>query len=237
MATTSDEPADRLWAAALDEMQGRMARGTFEKWLKGSRVVDSGEGTLTIGILSMQGAEWLQHRLRGVIERTVQDVAGRPIAVSFVWSCFGQEQEQENDAHEEEEEGPENGEQQDDKAALPEPALHQGNVPAKKLSPAHFYIRIRTAIRERAVRELIGPPLAVFLILATHLGGDGVAAPGIETIMRETGYSRRAVCSALAKLLDLGLVSKRGSRQHAVAYAVNAYAWFGSGEAPALWED
>jgi hypothetical protein len=226
---TSDTRADRLWAEVLDALRLQMARETFQ-WLQGSRVVESGPGTLAIGIQAAHGVEWLRHRLHARIEQAVERVAGRPVAVAFVAGCPGQERE-------ERAAGPDSEEEQVGQAASPAQAAQQRSAPEKKLSPAHYYIRIRTAFRQRAVRELAGPPLSVFLILAMHLDGDGVASPGVETIMRETGYSRRAVCSALAKLVNLGLISQRGCRHRAIAYAVNAYAWFGAGEAPALWED
>jgi len=52
--------------------------------------------------------------------------------------------------------------------------------------------------------------------------------------MRETGYSRRAVCSALAELESLGLVTKRAGHHRTDRYAVNGYAWFGRRPAPVL---
>ena len=251
--------ADHLWAEALKELPTRMDRLTFQRLLQGSRVVDAGEGTLTIGVVTRGAELWLERRLRGVVEQVLKLVAGRPIAVSFVAGSPPLEEREDDEeerrqeggglerrpiaAHSitrspprEEEEGDE-AEQEGDEAVAAEPAPRERSAPGKKLAPGHYYIRIRTAFREQGVRKLMGPPLSTFLILAMHTNGDNVAAPGIEAIMRETGYSRRAVCSALAKLENLGLITRRGTRHRATAYKVNAYAWFGSGEAPALWED
>ncbi len=87
-------PPHRLWSDALHQLKTRMDRHTFNAWLLGSRVVDSGEDTLTIGILSPAGLPWLQHRLRPVIEQSLQLVAGRPIAVDFVPCPPGQQEDE-----------------------------------------------------------------------------------------------------------------------------------------------
>ena len=76
----------------------------------------------------------------------------------------------------------------------------------------------------------------MFLCIALHLDGDGTAKPGIETIMKETRLSRSAVCSALARPVCLGLVSKQAGRRHRTRYMVRGYARFGPRPAPALWE-
>jgi len=288
----SDERMGEVWKAALAELRLRMARETFQQWLQGSRVIESGEGALTIGIVSRQGTDWLEHRLRNVVERTVEDVAGRPIAVSFV-SCFvdeddgrappacrrpdppagattqeaalcrtgeppqrkrypagraGKASRDEEEAHahvprdsvrgkgEEAETHMSRGTVSEGDAAPPE-AAREEERPAAERGQAVLgcYIRLKTAFRQRALAELKGAPLSVFLSLALHLDADSMASPGIETIMRETGYSRRAVCSALAKLESLGLVTKRARYHAATGYAVNGYAWFGRRPAPVLW--
>ncbi len=268
MATTSDDPADRLWAAALQDLRFQMARETFQQWLQGSRVVESGDGTLTIGIVPMYGADWLQHRLRGVIERAVGQIAGRPITVSFVASCSNQEHSQEHGARDqvlaypagkEEEvpahpagkEEPKDEEQQDGEASSPgrlaraggpgwatgrEPAQSQQTGDDEELTSLDYYIRIKTAFRFRALAELSGSEVKVFLCIALHLDRDGTAKPGLETIMKETDLSRSAVCSALARLVCLGLVTKRVGHHRKTSYVVEGYAWFGPRPAPALWE-
>ncbi len=167
-------------------------------------------------------------------------VADRPIAVNFVASCPGREQQQDNDAGEEEkEEEPEDEEQGDSQAAAPAEwtARQEQDAGGKKLDSTDFYIRFKTAFRYTGLARLKGAPLSIFLCLALHLDTGGVAAPGIETIMRETGYARGAVCSALTTLVRLGLVTRRTGYRRATGYVVNGYAWFGRRPAPALFEE
>ena len=93
------------------------------------------------------------------------------------------------------------------------------------------------AFRRKALAQLKGAKLSCFLCLALHVDKDGVAKPGIETIVRETGYSRPSVCSALDELESLGLIQKSRSQYMATdEYTVTGYAWFGKAPAPALWE-
>jgi len=225
----SDERMGEVWKAALAELRLRMARETFQRWLQGSRVVESGEGALKIGVVSRQGADWLEHRLRGVVERVVEEVAGRPMVVRFV-AC-GADDGGPVPA------GAGRAEEEAETDAAPPEAAREEERPAADRGQAVLgcYIRLKTAFRQRALAELKGAPLSVFLSLALHLDADSMASPGIETIMRETGYSRRAVCSALAKLESLGLVTKRARYHAATGYAVNGYAWFGRRPAPVLW--
>jgi hypothetical protein len=76
--------ARRIWAESLTELQLQMTRATFEAWLRGSRVVDAGEDSLTIAVRQPCAVDWLQHRLLPVIGRTVARHAGRELRITFV---------------------------------------------------------------------------------------------------------------------------------------------------------
>lgn len=224
------EDAGRLWAGALDELRLQMARATFDAGLRGSRVVASAPGALTVEVMLPHATGWLQHRLRATVERTVARLAGRPVTVTFVAAPPDPGSEPEAEVP----------------APLPdEPPAGEGSAaeearparPGRALGPADFYIRLKIAFRQQALGRLKGAPLSVFMCLSLHVDDKGLASPGIETIMRETRYSRGVVCNALAKLVRLGLISKQESRRHGTeVYAVNAYAWYGRHPAPALWE-
>jgi hypothetical protein len=99
-----------------------------------------------------------------------------------------------------------------------------------------YYIKLKVAFRKSALSMLKGAPLSVFLCLALHMNQDGIAYPGIEAIMRETGYSRASICAALDQLESLGLISKLTGRYRADAYRVHGYAWLGVKPVPALFE-
>ena len=90
-----DEPAEpepepvpaealRLWATCLNELQLQMTRATFDTWLRGSRVVEAGDGFLTIAVRHAYAVDWLQNRLMPVIQRTVARHTGGQVKITFV---------------------------------------------------------------------------------------------------------------------------------------------------------
>ena len=78
------DEARRLWAASLGELQLQMTRATFDTWLRGSQVVEAGDGCLTIAVRHAYAADWLQNRLMPVIQRTVSRTAGGDVHITFV---------------------------------------------------------------------------------------------------------------------------------------------------------
>ncbi len=265
----TNDPPDRLWADTLQQLKCRLTRETFNTWLLGSRVVESGEGTLTIGILHPAGLPWLEHYLRPVIEQSLLLVAGCPIAVDFVPCPPEQEDEGEYDEDETSPVGatltagngrpPAGPTARRKKRRRVSPAgaspssspPHRASTehtaadghdstrlkPAKELTSNDFYIRVKTAFRRRALALCKGAPLSVLVCLGCHVNKHRVASPSIETIMRETGYSRGVVCSAIAELERLDLIAKRPRHNQSTEYVVLAYIWFGSNPAPALFEE
>ena len=105
-----------------------------------------------------------------------------------------------------------------------------------ELAFTDFYIKLKLAFRESALRALKGAPLSVFLCLALHVNRDGKSSPGIAALMRETGYGRASICEALDELESLRLVSKRACHQSADEYTLRGYAWMGKTPAPCLCE-
>ncbi len=72
------------WQAALGELELQMTRETFNTWLKPTRVVSYENETLTIGVENGYIQDWLTHRLRVTVERTVTSIVGQPTGVQFV---------------------------------------------------------------------------------------------------------------------------------------------------------
>jgi hypothetical protein len=74
----------RLWASCLSELQLQMTRATFDTWLRGSRVMEAGDGNLTIAVRSSYAVDWLQNRLLPIIQPTVATHTGDDIEIMFV---------------------------------------------------------------------------------------------------------------------------------------------------------
>jgi hypothetical protein len=96
------------------------------------------------------------------------------------------------------------------------------------------YVKIKVAFRQKALCLLKGAKLSCFLCLGLHIDGEGECYPSIDTIVRETGYSRSTVCSALDELVKLGLIEKEHRRHETTLYTVKGYVWYGSESKPTL---
>ena len=59
------------WQAILDELALQMTGATFDTWIRGSKVKRAENGLWTIELRSVFAVEWVDKRLRPVIERTV----------------------------------------------------------------------------------------------------------------------------------------------------------------------
>jgi hypothetical protein len=78
--------ARRIWTRSLEELQLQMTRATFDTWLRGSKVVEVGDGCLTVAVQHPHAVDWLQNRLLPVIERTVARHADGEVKITFVAS-------------------------------------------------------------------------------------------------------------------------------------------------------
>jgi len=205
-----------LWRRTLGVLEATTTRGTFDRWLRGSQLLDDNGDTWTVQVRGRDGLDWLNGRFAPSVARAASGVAGREVTVRFVVQGQG---------------APE---------VVEAPILEA--VTERHVSVAgdgsafvwdDYYIKLKLAFRKRALRELRGAPLSVFLCLALHVDADGIAHPGIKRICDETGYCRRAVIDALAYLDEqVHVLERLPSDNRAVSrYRVQGYAWFGNSPA------
>jgi len=223
-----------VWECAMVEMQSLMAPETFSRLFGRSKGITR-DGTRLIVNLGVVGArQWIKRGYEEQLLRVVNRWSDEPITeIAYVlptgpdaWEC--QKNALVPAAHAESADEP-------IVEAVREERVVIGPTTGRLLH-TDFYIKLKVAFRHRALAELKGAPLSVFLCLALHVDRDGVAYPGVQTIMRETGYSRSVVCSALGTLVDLGLMAKRRAHRGNDEYIIQGYAWFGTDPAPCLWE-
>jgi chromosomal replication initiator protein len=75
----------RLWQAALGELELKMARATFDAWLRDTHCIGiENETTLVIGVKNGYAVEWLENRLYPVIKRTLTRLSDQEIEARFV---------------------------------------------------------------------------------------------------------------------------------------------------------
>lgn len=78
---------EQVWQTALGELQMQVTRATFETWVKDTRVLSYEDGEFIVGVHSAFAKDWLENRLLSTIKRTLTQIMGRSVGVSFVvWS-------------------------------------------------------------------------------------------------------------------------------------------------------
>ena len=77
-----DDPV-ALWQAALKDLSSQVSRANYDTWLDGTTGVRLEQDHLVVGTRSEFVTEWLQKRLRPAIIRSLTDLAGHPLDVTF----------------------------------------------------------------------------------------------------------------------------------------------------------
>ncbi len=76
--------SNRIWSAALGELQLQMTQATFDTWLRDSRLLKHENGTFVVGVKNGYAKDWLESRLLTMIKRTLARLAGRTVEIQFV---------------------------------------------------------------------------------------------------------------------------------------------------------
>ncbi|MHB1459575.1 MAG: helix-turn-helix domain-containing protein, partial [Armatimonadota bacterium] len=102
-----------------------------------------------------------------------------------------------------------------DRVTRPEPTItifngHQFYITdtgtTGKVSQVSVQLSVR--FREKQLRQLKGPVLAVFVCIALHINEEGRAWPSAALIAKETGYNEDTVFSCLTNLEFMGYISR-----------------------------
>ena len=75
--------ADKIWQAALGELQLQVNKANFNTWLKNTRGMDYADGVFTLAVPSEFVAEWLKNRLYSLVCSTVSGIIGQRTEIQF----------------------------------------------------------------------------------------------------------------------------------------------------------
>ncbi|MDA1095801.1 MAG: DnaA/Hda family protein, partial [Chloroflexi bacterium] len=75
--------AAEIWEAALGSLQVQVSATAYDTWLRGSRGQSFERGAFTVAVSSAFVAEWLDRRMRSLIERTLIDIVREPVQVAI----------------------------------------------------------------------------------------------------------------------------------------------------------
>ncbi|SDX27782.1 chromosomal replication initiator protein DnaA [Marininema mesophilum] len=73
-----------LWAQALEHIQEKLSKPSFETWLQATEAVDYREDTLVISAPNEFARDWLESRYANLVRDTLQEVTGSVIGVQFI---------------------------------------------------------------------------------------------------------------------------------------------------------
>jgi len=78
-----DPTAQRVWDAALGQLQIHVTRPNYDTWLKDTQGLRFGDGMFVVGVPTEFVKEWLATRMRGLVAQTVGGILGQPVEISF----------------------------------------------------------------------------------------------------------------------------------------------------------
>ncbi len=76
--------AERLWQAALGQLQVEMPRAAFDTWVRDAEFLSFEDGNLLVGVRNAFARDWLEDRLKLTVNRVLTGIAGRTMQVRFV---------------------------------------------------------------------------------------------------------------------------------------------------------
>lgn len=108
----------------------------------------------------------------------------------------------------------------------PHTVLEMGENRALQRIEKGAWIKLSTSFRD-VMQHLKGAKLPVFISIALCINDHGESFPSFETIAEWTGYSRRAVATAIQELEADGFLTVMRGKKKSNLYHVNAFAAFG----------
>src|ERR1700694_3320536 len=80
---------DQIWSQVQEELRFQLAKRPYDMWLKNTSVVSADGSTFRIGVPSKLAKDWLEGRVSGAVQETLQAVTGGEVDIDFVISPSG----------------------------------------------------------------------------------------------------------------------------------------------------
>lgn len=87
------ENISELWNKALEKIEGKLSKPSFETWMKSTKAHSLQGDTMIIAAPNEFARDWLNSRYLGLVAETIFDLTGEELAIKFV---IPQNQEEEN---------------------------------------------------------------------------------------------------------------------------------------------
>jgi len=79
----------RIWAAALGELQLGVTKANFETWFKDTSILSEEDDVYCVAVPNAFAREWLENKYRPQVRQAVQHIVGRTVDVRFVTAPAG----------------------------------------------------------------------------------------------------------------------------------------------------
>lgn len=80
---TPPSVGEAIWAETQVVLQRQMTRATYDAVLQGTKLVGREDNIYVIGVQSTMAHEWLENRLRDVVQRALSSVVGLSVSIEF----------------------------------------------------------------------------------------------------------------------------------------------------------
>jgi chromosomal replication initiator protein len=82
-APTEATIEEAIWAETLSQLQGQMTKAAFNSVMQGTTLIGLDGEVYVIKVATKLAKEWLENRLRQVVERALSNVIGSAATVEF----------------------------------------------------------------------------------------------------------------------------------------------------------
>ena len=79
----------RVWAAALGEIQLGVTKANFETWFKDTTILSEEDGQYCVAVPNAFAREWLENKYRPQVRQALQHIVGHTVDVKFVTAPAG----------------------------------------------------------------------------------------------------------------------------------------------------
>jgi hypothetical protein len=74
---------EAIWAETQSVLQRQMTRATYDAIIQGTRLIGRSDGIYIVGVQSDMAQEWLENRLRDIVQRALASVIGTSVDIEF----------------------------------------------------------------------------------------------------------------------------------------------------------
>lgn len=74
---------EAIWSETQSVLRRQMTQATYDAIIQGTRLIERDNGVYLVGVQSEMAKEWLENRLREVVQRALSNVLGASVKVRF----------------------------------------------------------------------------------------------------------------------------------------------------------